>query len=290
MLRSKCFLKAAFIQMPLPRLAVRTMSAFARFSPMSSVRGVMLDLDGTLTAPHAIDFDRMRRRIGMPVGQGSVLHWIEAQANDSAERAEQLAVVEEEERLGLERMRLNAGFGELVDALKTMRAPTAIATRNGPEALARFRNLLAEEGFGDSDVLFHVQLARDHFSPALERLISNKPSPEPAHEIVRRWGLKDVPLSSRHEAELPHSPGIVFCGDNFDDCLCGRRAGFSSVFVTNDEQDEKDGYVSRVLGNPDRSKCIDHVVKDLSELAGLLLRAASGNEEEGAGGFKSSVY
>lgn len=278
-----------FAPMLLPRLAKRAMTSRPPISSTTSLRGVMLDLDGTLTAPHAIDFDKMRRRIGMSGSQGSVLHWIASNAASAAERAAHLAVVEEEERLGLARMRLNAGFGDLVDALRKMRVPAAIATRNGPEALDAFRALLAAEGFGDGDGLFCVQLARDHFSQQLGRVVLNKPSAEPAHEILRRWQLGDVPLADCHEADVPVSPGVVFCGDNLDDCLCGRRAGLASVFVTNKEETVVGGYAHRVLSHPEKRGCIDHVVGDLSELASLLLRMGAEYGEDGTEQLASPV-
>ena len=62
-------------------------------------RGVIFDLDGTLTRPDAIDFPRMRRRIGME-SPGSILAWIEQNAASEAEAESMRAVVWEEESAG----------------------------------------------------------------------------------------------------------------------------------------------------------------------------------------------
>jgi phosphoglycolate phosphatase-like HAD superfamily hydrolase len=206
----------------------------------------------------------------MPSGGGSIMHWIaKTCGGDPAEQARQVSIVEEEERRGLQRMQLNAGFGDLAGALAAMPGTrTAIATRNGPEALRAFHQLLVRAGHvAGSGALFHVQLARGHFSPALQRAVLNKPSHEPAHEIIRRWGL-DVPLVEMHEGDLPVTPDVLFVGDNLDDCICGRRAGLSSIFLTNGEEDADGSYAMRVLQD---GRFICHTARDLSQVADILL-------------------
>jgi hypothetical protein len=101
------------------------------FAP--AVTGLILDLDGTLTKQGAIDFDRIRRRIGMPDGMGSILHWVERDSKTEVERTERVRIVVEEEKLGLERMELNDGFHLLAAfiAARGESISTAICTRNG---------------------------------------------------------------------------------------------------------------------------------------------------------------
>lgn len=211
-----------------------------------SVSGVVFDLDGTLTRPHAIDFGAMRRRIGMPM-PGSVLHWIKANARSEAEADEMYAVVDDEELRGLERMQLGEGLPALVEVLveRGMGLATGIATRNSEDALLRFDSLMRAEGFPPATDLFGVRLPRDHVSSLLGRQVANKPSPEPAHEILRTWGiLEKFPITQVHEAEEPLFPELLFVGDGLDDCLCGRRAGWDATLLTNGEASAHAGHVA----------------------------------------------
>lgn len=232
-----------------------------------------------LTAPHAIDFGAIRRRIGMPPAGGSILHWVAAaHARDAPAAAAARAVVEEEERAALGRMRLNDGFGALAAALAALRGTrTAIATRNGPEALVRFEEVARAEGY-DARALFPVQLARDCYSEALGRAVANKPSPEPAHEIIRRWAL-DVPILDKDPADAPELPDMFFVGDNLDDCLCGRRAGLSSVFLTNREEGVAGSYAQKIVQSGDH---VCRVAQDLSQVADILMVARSAEEAPGS--------
>jgi len=228
--------------------------------------GVVFDLDGTLTAPHAIDFARVRDRIGMPAAAGSVLHWIDANVPDAGERARCLAIVEDEERRGLARMELGRGFGRLAEHLAATRGTlrTAIVTRNARSAIEAFDALLAREGFGGVDALFCCTLARDEHSAALGRAVRNKPSPEPAHESVRAWGLdgRYAPVDLA-PGEPPAHPELAFVGDSGDDITAGRRAGFRTCLVRH--------------GAPARTAVPAHAeVDDLEELCDWIAGAAPG--------------
>lgn len=199
------------------------------------VEGVIFDLDGTLTRPGAIDFTRMRRRIGME-HSGSVLAWIRSRVTDPAEAAEMHAIVEDEERRALEHMALADGFERLAEVLVAAgpRLRRGICTRNSDEAIVAFGALLARRGFPDVGELFGVLVARDHRPAPDAAPIPNKPAPDPAHAIVARWGLTDR-FPARHvpDDEGPLYPELLFVGDDIDDCLCGRRAGFGTVLVGN---------------------------------------------------------
>ncbi|GEM_PF-879606 len=227
--------------------------------------GVIFDLDGTLTAPGAIRFDRIRARIGMPTS-GSILAWIAANARNGDERERMEALVWEEERVALERMELGAGFTALIAALEE-RGPsldTAICTRNNHEALEAFDRLLRRSGFRSSEQLFRVQIARSHHSPHLGRELENKPSHEPVHEIIRRWDLADhFPPVVAHEHDAPIHESVLFVGDDVDDCLSARRAGVRSGLMRHGERTPED---------PRLSGAVDHRFDDLSEVAAALSR------------------
>lgn len=227
------------------------------------IAGAVFDLDGTLTAPGAIDFARIRERIGMRE-RGSILHWIEAHVTDPDEIREMHAVIVDEETRGLERMQLANGFGALVDALtgraETLR--TAISTRNNEDALEAFDALLRRSGHPSSADLFHVQLARDHHSEHLGRVIENKPSHEPVHEIVRLWGWTErfrPHVAHEHDAALHDE--LIFLGDDIDDCLAARRAGLRAGLVLHGDERHADDPIHRT---------IDATFDDLAAVAGAI--------------------
>lgn len=247
----------------------------------AQTRGVIFDLDGTLTKPHAINFKKMRERIGMPQDckASSILHWIETQSIDEKERARMLAVVEEEEQNGLNRMELNDGFHQLAEILRYRadNLQTAICTRNGPSALQEFHFLMIRHGFAQgSSTMFPVQIARNHYSNSLQRALENKPSHEPAHEVLRYWkqesALSDMATVNvqpivQDEAEPAVHPFFLFVGDHLDDCLAGRRAGWSSGLITNSEETLVGSYCHNILHNSRKRKCVDYTFSNLSELA-----------------------
>ncbi|MDG1051415.1 MAG: HAD hydrolase-like protein [Planctomycetota bacterium] len=237
----------------------------AEVSMTVDVTAAIFDLDGTLTAPGAIRFEGIRTRIGMPTS-GSILAWIAANARDQGERARMEAHVWEEERLALERMELGLGFSALARAIQTRGASlkTAICTRNSGEALVAFDALLRRSGFPPSAELFHVQIARAHFSEHLQREIENKPSHEPVHEIIRRWGLTQrFAPTIAHEHEVPRHTPVLFVGDDVDDCLSARRAGVRSGLIR---------HGSRAPEQPAFAKAVDRHFDDLSEVAAALTR------------------
>lgn len=205
----------------------------------------------------------MRSRIKMTNQTLSVLHWIDVtHPPGSAAHAEAVAIVEEEERFALKRMELNKGFGTLVETLKRLQVRTAIVTRNSADALDAFNGVMERHGYGGSG-MFEVQLARDAYSEALGRVVANKPSCEPAHEVLRKWGEGDEVVEAE-PAEKPEKEQFVFVGDNLDDCLCGRSAGMASILVTNGEVRHA------VSGFEDEKFICDFATGHLEEVASIL--------------------
>lgn len=230
------------------------------------ILGVVFDLDGTLTGPGAIDFARIRRRIGMPA-PGSIMRWIEENTESDVDAEARYAIVQEEEDLGLTRMAPGAGLATLVDTLvargSTLR--TAICTRNSVDALEAFDALLERCGHPRSRELFHVQITRDHHSTYLGRVIEDKPSHEPAHEIVRAWGFEErFAPHVAHEHDAAVHPELLFVGDNIDDCHAGRRAGFRTGLVLHGQERDPDDPIRQA---------VDTTFVDLADVAGALRHA-----------------
>lgn len=69
------------------------------------LRGVVFDMDGTLTVP-CLDFAEMRRRVGV-TSSGDILHEIEAWPEDKKMQA--LATIGEMEREAKERLEIMPG-------------------------------------------------------------------------------------------------------------------------------------------------------------------------------------
>jgi HAD superfamily hydrolase (TIGR01509 family) len=167
------------------------------------LRGVVFDLDGTLTQPHAIDFARIRQRCGVPPGEDIINH---VSSQPEPERSRLFAIVEEEEELGLARMALMPDCHAIIDLLTARAVPRALLTRNNESAMHRTVALLARpDAFG--------QMVSRNFHPP-------KPAPDALHHIASRWGVAAADLA--------------MVGDSTDDMLAGRRAGALCISIGDD--------------------------------------------------------
>ncbi len=121
----------------------------------TDIKGIVFDMDGTLTAPGQIDFQRIRRRLGIPEGDDILTHIEGIPA--AAEREAALAVVEEEEVAGFLDVQLHDGAERVVNWLRrTRRLPVAIATRNNDRCVG----MLVEQCFDGDGATFHPVLTR----------------------------------------------------------------------------------------------------------------------------------
>jgi len=162
------------------------------------LRGVVFDMDGTLTLPGQIDFARMRERVGVPAGD-IVTGLRERHAQDPAALAEAMAQVEEEERRAFDPPQLQPGLQECIRDLLGAGIRVGLATRNGPSCVEA--------------LLRHAELPPGAFSPVLTRDsgLPSKPDPAPVLHCCKEWGVE------------PSS--VLMVGDHPDDLRCGRAAG-----------------------------------------------------------------
>lgn len=91
-----------------------------------TIRCVIFDLDGTLTEPF-LDFDQIRREIGLPAGVG-VLEGINQLSAQQKHRAETI-LLEHEDRAA-QNSKLNQGAKEILDALRQRNIFVGLLTRN----------------------------------------------------------------------------------------------------------------------------------------------------------------
>ncbi|XP_075511586.1 haloacid dehalogenase-like hydrolase domain-containing protein At2g33255 [Primulina tabacum] len=193
----------------LPRRAFSAMSTLTLTSVISAVsskrrlRGVVFDMDGTLTVP-VIDFPSMYRavlgeeeyvRIKLENPSGiDVLHQIEKWSPDKQKRAYEIIAVFEKQ--GSDRLQIMPGASELCRFLDSRNVRRGLITRNVKESVDLFHNR-----FGMT------------FSPALSREFRPyKPDPAPLLHICSNWGVQP--------------DEVMMIGDSLkDDVACGKRAG-----------------------------------------------------------------
>jgi HAD superfamily hydrolase (TIGR01549 family) len=167
--------------------------------PLRVIRGVVFDMDGTLTVP-CIDFAEMRRRAG--VTEGDILTVIDAWPADRRTKA--YAAIAEIEEEALQNMKIMPGAAELCSLLDSAQVPRALVTRN----------VLSSVDFFHST---HFNLPP--FFPALSREYTPyKPDPASLLHIADHWGVKGTEL--------------VMIGDSAkDDVVCANRAGALSILL-----------------------------------------------------------
>jgi len=167
--------------------------------PFSEIRGVIFDMDGTLTRP-VINFGEMRRRLELP--EGDILATVRSWPPERQQRA--FAIIEEIEAEARERMTLQPGARELLETLAAHHIERGLLTRNTEETVRRLQQLLP--------IPFTAVVTRD--------FPSFKPDPAPALHIASLWN---------------HPPSsILFVGDYRDDLTCGRKAGMYTCLLTDD--------------------------------------------------------
>jgi len=166
---------------------------------LSSIHGVIFDMDGTLTLP-VIDFALMRARLGIPEGDmlAAIRSW------PPEKQAWAFAEVELLEDEANRQLRLQPGAEALMLALDARGIPKAILTRNTEKSVLHLQRFLHTR--------FSVIVTRD--------FPTCKPDPAPALHICREWKL-DPAL-------------VLLVGDYRDDILCGKQAGALTCLLLNE--------------------------------------------------------
>lgn len=164
------------------------------------LRGVVFDMDGTLTVPN-LDFGEMYRRAGVPKGEDILsAKW---RADTTA-----CAVVEEMEEEGRRTLRLMPGAAELAAWLDAHGIPVALVTRNSALTVEHFHR--------------HVWPASlPSMSPVISRDDSwpSKPDPSAMLAICEKWGV-------------PAGPSILMVGDSpSNDVVFGKAAGVRTALL-----------------------------------------------------------
>ena len=160
-------------------------------------RGVIFDLDGTLTEP-LLDFEAIRRELGIPSGE-PILEALEGFDSAARQRAE--VILRRHEMDAISAATLAEGCRDLLGFLHARQVPVAILTRNVRDAVDDFIRR-----FGFTFAAVHT---REDGPP--------KPSPHGARALCDALGL---------------APGEVCgVGDYKYDVIAARDAGCRTVLV-----------------------------------------------------------
>ncbi|XP_002978825.2 haloacid dehalogenase-like hydrolase domain-containing protein At2g33255 [Selaginella moellendorffii] len=186
-------------------------SAMALPALRGTLRGVVFDMDGTLTIP-VIDFPALYRAVLGSRHQPSsdkaidILHEIEQWSPEEQQRA--YATIAEYEKEGLDKLQFMPGAKELCDFIDEKKLKRGLITRNVKAAVD----------------YFHARFEKPHFSPALSREFRPyKPNPAPLLHICSAWGVS------------PHE--VLMVGDHpKDDIVCGNKAGTATCLLDQDDK------------------------------------------------------
>ena len=183
------------------------------------IDAVLFDFDGTLTRPGVLDFSVIKTAIGCPDGT-PVLEFMAA-VDDPVRRADMAAQLDRFELEGAAASEPNAGAEAIVAFIKKARLPLGVLTRNSRASVFRALENFGRLSAADIDVL----ITRE--DPA--RI---KPSGEGVRLAARRLGVDPA--------------HVLVVGDFVFDVEAGRRAGATTVFLTNGRP-EPDGLQSHFV-------------------------------------------
>lgn len=201
---------------------------------MFIIKGILFDLDGTLTRPGALDFPAIKREMGCPEDQ-PILEYLESQ---SAERKSRLLhILEMKEEIAAKNSKPNEGVEKLLSVLKERRILLGILTRNRLAAVER-----TIENFEDISINdFVAVITREDLPP--------KPKPHGVLEAARQMHL------------IPSE--LLVVGDFRFDIIAGKSAGAKTVLFT----DGKRAVMAE--GDPEPDYTVSRIEEILEILASL---------------------
>ena len=165
-----------------------------------AIRGIIFDMDGTITAPD-LEFAKIKKAAG--IGDVDMLDYLRAATGKEYARVHKLLMRFEEG--GVTNARLNRGARTLLRHLARQRIPTALLTRNSRKSVAGVCQKL--------NLKFDITVTRED-GP-------HKPAPEPIWQIAKQWKLP------RRE--------LLMVGDYKWDVLCAANAGIPCAVLLNSD-------------------------------------------------------
>ena len=162
------------------------------------IKGVIFDMDGTITAPY-FDFAKIKDEAG--IGDVDMLDYLRFANGEEYDRVR--AILTRIEDTGVANAKLNRGGRKLLSFLAKRKMPITLLTRNSRKSVEGVCRKLK--------LRFDISVTRED-GP-------HKPAPEPILNIARRWGLKPADL--------------LMVGDYKWDVLCARNAGTPCALLVN---------------------------------------------------------
>eukprot|EP00927_Polykrikos_kofoidii_P028686 TRINITY_DN24986_c0_g1_i1.p1 TRINITY_DN24986_c0_g1~~TRINITY_DN24986_c0_g1_i1.p1 ORF type:complete len:425 (+),score=65.41 TRINITY_DN24986_c0_g1_i1:96-1277(+) len=164
------------------------------------LRGVVFDMDGTLTVPN-LDFGKMYQQAGVPKGEDILSAKWRADATATA-------VVEEMEEEGRRTLQLMPGAAELAAWFHAHCIPMAMVTRNSTRTVEHFHANVWPAGVP----ALSPAISRDDPWPA-------KPDPAAMAAIAEQWGVSQ-------------GPSLMMVGDSpSNDVGFGKAAGVRTALL-----------------------------------------------------------
>lgn len=189
-------------------------------SSRPTLRGIVFDMDGTLTVPN-LDFGKMYQRCGVSRSE-DILDAIASMPAHKA--AEAHAIIEEMEEQGRHTLRLAPGAAELGRWIHAHGIPTALVTRNTMKTVNVLVERLWKPVVGDSPT-FDPVVSRDEMDD-----IPHKPHPASLNFIAKSWKIS-----------LPTND-LVMVGDSpSNDIVFGKAAGVATALVDTGRRFMDDG-------------------------------------------------
>jgi HAD superfamily hydrolase (TIGR01549 family) len=211
-------------------------------SPRPLLRGVVFDMDGTLTIPN-LDFGEMYRRCGVEGSKDILAEIRNSMSPDQASEAN--AIIEEMEEEGRRTLQLMPGALELTHWLQAHKIPTALVTRNTKRSAQVLQDKLLKHYH------FDVVISRDDNDHA------PKPDPASMRYIASQWNL-----------ELPNE-SILMVGDSpANDIIYGKSAGVKTALLDTGRR-----FLETANGKSDGAMGADMIVDHLGDLPSHLWSA-----------------
>lgn len=173
--------------------------------PMRRVRGVVFDMDGTLSLPQNYMFGEMRQALEIPPSE-DILDFVHALPEERQKRAH--LILKDIEQRTMLKMRPQPGLRDLFSWLRDHKLPFTIQTRNTRGPVDHFLETWLP-GFRLTDPV----LTREFYP--------YKPAPDGLVRISKAWNLEPSDL--------------IMVGDSADDILAATNAGALSVLLRNSQ-------------------------------------------------------
>ena len=220
---------------------------------ITTIKGIIFDMDGTLTRPQTWMFGEMRRQLAVPDGVDILTHLESLPTPELRHDAERkLRLIEEK---AMNEQQPTVGLLDTFQKLHSIGVKTSICTRNVPKPVSDFC-----KKFLDCDP-YVTSTSTTISDPTSATLISGpvvtrefkppKPSPKPLLHIIETWGV---------------NPGeVLMVGDSHDDMDAGLSAGCAVVLLRHEDNENVETLYATETGSR-----LHGVAHDLHELHKML--------------------